>query len=315
METATNLRAELRAAIVAEDSEGVLGRVDQILFKDDGILNLTDSRETEDLSSPTNVVSTEGEEFDALTTDSCDAQLNMEQNRLPGSQTNVLNSSEEHMLDRASCFAVEGEDIPHNLRENEELDGLNTLDTNIPKTSFSDKIVEDESSDVIDRNRGSSSMEKMEDNEGIRSKTDHVLHDESSLSPNSTRHEESKSLNTEHEDNALEVLNATDANMELIEDENVVPECVVLDSSEVAEMDSAVSFPGGAESLQENETSTRKEKFEALNTKGNDSGLNEDIEALVLSKPKTVNGSAEDTLDSAGNKRDHGRSTTGEFLF
>ena len=323
METVKNLRAELRAAIVAEDSEGVLGRVDQILFKDEGILILAESRESEDLRSPANVTSTEKKKFD-------DVHLNMEQNLFPGSKTSVLNSSEEEKLDSASCFAVEVEDIPHDLAEKGELNALKTLDTNItfdkdgpllPKAGFSDKVVADEASCMIDRNRGLSSIEEMENNEDNRVKTDHVLQEESSLPPNSTRQGESESQNTEDstsmhnsaEDDVLKVLNATDGNMMLTEDENVLPECF-LDSSKVAEFESAVSSPGGAISLQENVASTKKEKIKALNMKETDPVLNKDVETLVLSKPKTGNGSAEDTLDSAGNQRNRGKPTAGEFL-
>ena len=302
----------------------MLGRVDQILFKDEGILILAESRKSEDLWSPANVTSTEKKKID-------DVQLNMEQNLLPGSKASVLNSSEEEKLDSASCFAVEVEDIPHDLAEKEELDALKTLDTNItfdkdrpllPKAGFSDKVVADEASCMIDRNRGLSSIEEMENNEDIRVKTDHVLQEESSLSPNSTRQGESESQNTEDsksmhnsaEDEILKVLNATDGNMMLTEDENALPECVVLESSKVAEFESAVSSPGGAISLQENVASTKKEKIKALNMKGTDPVLNKDVETLVLSKPKTANGSAEDTLDSAGNQRNRGKPTAGEFL-
>ena len=315
METVKNLRAELRAAIVAEDSEGVLRRVDQILFKDEGILILAESRESEDLRSPANVTSTEKKKID-------DVQLNMEQNLLPGSKTSVLNSSEEEKLDSASCFAVEVEDIPHDLK---------TLDTNITfdkdgpllaKAGFSDKVVADEASCMVNRSRGLSSIEEMENNEDIRVKTDHVLQEESSLPPNSTRQGESESQNTEDstsmhnsaEDDVLKVLNATDGNMMLTEDENVLPECVILESSKVAEFESAVSSPGGAISLQENVASTKKEKIKALNMKETDPVLNKDVETLVLSNPKTANGSAEDTLDSAGNQRNRGKPTAGEFL-
>ena len=297
----------------------MLGRVDQILFKDEGILILAESRKSEDLWSPANVTSTEKKKID-------DVQLNMEQNLLPGSKASVLNSSEE----------VEVEDIPHDLAEKEELDALKTLDTNItfdkdrpllPKAGFSDKVVADEASCMIDRNRGVSSIEEMENNEDIRVKTDHVLQEESSLSPNSTRQGESESQNTEDsksmhngaEDDVLKVLNATDGNMMLTEDENALPECVVLESSKVAEFESAVSSPGGAISLQENVASTKKEKIKALNMKETDPVLNKDVETLVFkpktkSKPKTANGSAEDILDSAGNQRNRGKPTAGEFL-
>ena len=315
MDTAVNLRAELRAAVVAEDCEDEHGRVDQILFQDDGVLILTNSKETEDLRTPVNAISAGGEGLDAV--------RDMEQNVFPRSLTNVLNSSEEDKLDCASCFVVDAEDIPDHLPEEEEVD---TLDNNImfvgeeavlPKTSFPDRNAVDKSSGM---NQETSKLEKVEDSEDIRAKTDQRLHEESvwlategnevETDSNSIRQEKFKL-----EDSKKKVLDGTGTNIVLIGYETVTPECFVLDSCEVAVLEGAVSMPGGAESLQKDLTTTKKEELEDLNTKGNDSVLNKDVEALVLSKSRIVNGSAEESLNSAGNERSCEKSATGKFLF
>ena len=316
METAVNLRAELRAAVVAEDCEGEHGRVDQILFQDDGVLILTNSKETEDLPTPVNAISAGGEGLDAV--------RDMEQNGFPRSLTNVLNSSEEDKLDCASCFVVDAEDIPDHLSEEE----VHTLDNNItfvgeeavlPKISFPDRNAVDESSGM---NQETSKLEKVEDSEDIRAKTDQRLHEESvwlategnevEMDPNSIRQGEFKL-----EDSKNKVLDGTGTNIVLIGDETVTPECFVLDNCEVAVLEGAVSLPGGAESLQKDLTTTKKEELEDLNTKGNDSVLNKDVEALVLSKSRVVNGSTGESLNIAGNEslRRNEKSATGKFLF
>lgn len=322
METAVSLRAELRAAVVAEDCEGELGRVDQILFQDDGVLILTDSKETDDLPTPANAISAGGEGLDAVR-ESCFKQQDMEQNVFPRSLTNVLHSSEEDTLDCASCFVVEAEDIPDHLPEEEEEE---TLDNNItfvgdeavlPKTSFPDRNAVDESSGM---NQETSKLGKVEDSEDIRAKTDQRLHEESGwkategneveMDPNSIRQEEFKL-----EDSKNKVIDGTGTNIVLIGDETVTAECVVLDSCEVVVLEGAVSVPGGAEILQKDLTTTKKEEFEDLSTKGNDSVLNKDVEAVVLSKSRIVNGSAGESLNSAGNERSREKSATGKFVF